>query len=292
MIALARSYPKINIALKIGKKCGAKHLLESRFHLCINGIYDSMAFSLSNKKPDINHCRFQNINNFYLFGNFDCDIECNLIYKAYKALNVKTNKYISVYVDKRIKAGAGLGGGSSNAAIALLLFNDMLGLGYSICDIAKIAQNLGSDICFFIMLYTQNKNKIHRYFSYYTDSLDMNFICDGDMPEFLSANVSGVGEIVEPFFEDSMDIRIHTNDIFCSTSKVYDEFDRLNVATEIIDLKTDSKTLMINHSMESLNDLYLPAKTLYKRLHDTALELEREYGHVYFSGSGSSFFSL
>lgn len=51
---------------------------------------------------------------------------------------------------KEIPIGGGLGGGSSNAAAALVAFNRLWGLGWSVEQLAPLAAELGSDVPFFL----------------------------------------------------------------------------------------------------------------------------------------------
>jgi 4-diphosphocytidyl-2-C-methyl-D-erythritol kinase len=76
----------------------------------------------------------------------------NLVYQAVEALKQEAGveQGLSITLVKRIPAQAGLGGGSSDAATALLGANDLWGLGYSKERLAEIAGRLGSDIPFFI----------------------------------------------------------------------------------------------------------------------------------------------
>ena len=60
---------------------------------------------------------------------------------------------------------------------------------------------------------------------------------------------------------------------------------------ENIDLQKDSITLLQTYDIYTLNDLYKPACNLYE-LEAIAKGLHKKYGNVYFSGSGSSFFSI
>lgn len=53
-------------------------------------------------------------------------------------------------LEKRIPLGGGLGGGSSNAAVALRLVNDMWDAGMSPARLAALAERLGSDVPFFL----------------------------------------------------------------------------------------------------------------------------------------------
>ncbi|MEC8801657.1 MAG: 4-(cytidine 5'-diphospho)-2-C-methyl-D-erythritol kinase [Planctomycetota bacterium] len=76
----------------------------------------------------------------------------NLVYKAIESLRQEAGvqQGLSVKLLKRIPAQAGLGGGSSDAATALVGANELWGLGYSKQRLAQIAGRLGSDIPFFI----------------------------------------------------------------------------------------------------------------------------------------------
>lgn len=55
-----------------------------------------------------------------------------------------------LFLEKKIPYGAGLGGGSSNAAHALRLLRDAWGLSISDKRLAELAASLGSDVPFFI----------------------------------------------------------------------------------------------------------------------------------------------
>jgi len=82
----------------------------------------------------------------------DIPLEENLIYKAARLLKgaygVETGAMISL--KKNIPMGAGLGGGSSDAAAALLGLNKLWDLHVSTAELSKIAEQLGSDVPFFL----------------------------------------------------------------------------------------------------------------------------------------------
>lgn len=180
-----KSYAKVNIFLKVTGKRNGYHELVSRF-VKINNLWDEIFFIKTDKK-----C-------FDITGNFSCSLEKNTIYKIYKLIenmpNVKSffEKY-SVKVCKNIPEFAGLGGGSSNAAVFLLMVNEYCRLGLSKDSMAKIGVKVGADIPFFIY-------------------------------EYNSANVTGIGEVVKEFKEEALKIEVFTPLIKCDTSEIFKIF--------------------------------------------------------------------
>jgi 4-diphosphocytidyl-2-C-methyl-D-erythritol kinase len=78
-------------------------------------------------------------------------IEDNLVYKAYLLLKNKYNlPHLKIHLHKLIPLGAGLGGGSSDAAFMLNGLNDMFGLHLPVRELQNYAEFLGSDCSFFI----------------------------------------------------------------------------------------------------------------------------------------------
>ena len=78
--------------------------------------------------------------------------ESNLCWRAAKLLqdNFRVKKGVDIGILKRIPVGAGLGGGSSNAAATLIGLNNLWKLNISKPKLAKLAGKLGSDVSFFI----------------------------------------------------------------------------------------------------------------------------------------------
>lgn len=80
--------------------------------------------------------------------------EDNLVMKAYRLL--REDFYLpelSIYLRKQIPSGAGLGGGSSDAAFMIKMLNDFAGLKLSVGQMQEYAGRIGADCPFFI----QNK---------------------------------------------------------------------------------------------------------------------------------------
>ena len=152
--------------------------------------------------------------------------------------------------------GAGLGGGSSNAATFLNLTNQTLNLNFSKKELIEISKNIGSDVAFFIT-------------------------------EFESANVSGIGEIVENFNDDIPNLEVFTPSIFASTPEIYAKFRAdfmnkidLNLAKKLKSLST--KEILKKYKNYELNDLLAP----FQAINPNFKLKENEF----FSGSGSSYF--
>ncbi len=248
-----RAFAKVNIFLKITGTRGAYHTIASRF-MRVDTLHDTLYF-IPNRSGK-----------FLIEGDFACETFQNTIYKAYKALLEATKSEEleaffyknGVGVEKRIPAFAGLGGGSSDAATFLHMCNETLGLGLSVEELVKIGLEVGADVPFFLYGYK-------------------------------SANVKGVGEIVEEFDEDPLAIETFTPQIEISTPAVYKEY-RKNFFAPIT--KEEERTWLTLSSKEVLqtkepleaNDLFAPALKLYGEL-----EKSRKKGW-FFSGSGSSFF--
>jgi len=79
--------------------------------------------------------------------------ESNLVLKAWRLLEADAGRPLSaaLSLEKRIPHGAGLGGGSSDAAGALKLGNELFDLGLSPSRLLELAAALGSDVPLFLL---------------------------------------------------------------------------------------------------------------------------------------------
>ena len=75
----------------------------------------------------------------------------NLVYRAAAAVLEHSGRVVGLdmVLAKRIPMGAGLGGGSSDAAATIIGLNQLLNLGWSMEKMAQVGQVLGSDVPFF-----------------------------------------------------------------------------------------------------------------------------------------------
>lgn len=81
----------------------------------------------------------------------DCPPEKNLVMKAYHAVAGRYDiPAVDIYLHKVIPDGAGLGGGSSDAAFTVTTLNRLFNLGMTEDKMAALAATLGSDCPFFI----------------------------------------------------------------------------------------------------------------------------------------------
>lgn len=83
--------------------------------------------------------------------------EDNLVFKAARMMSRRAEAEgrrvcgeWHFFLDKRIPQGAGLGGGSGNAAAVINLFNDFYGLGLELEERRRLGARLGADVPFFV----------------------------------------------------------------------------------------------------------------------------------------------
>ena len=134
---------KLNLNLFIkGKNKHGYHLLES--DICFLELTDKIYIKKSNK--DL-------FNQSKTTNNFNIDPNDNLIFKAINQFRILTkwNIKFEVYLDKKIPIGAGLGGGSADAASTLILLRNLYNKEHNIkkIDVStlyKIGIDLGSDV--------------------------------------------------------------------------------------------------------------------------------------------------
>jgi 4-diphosphocytidyl-2-C-methyl-D-erythritol kinase len=134
---------KINIGLRItGKRDDGYHDLQTIFYpvpLC-----DALEFVVPADQigSDILATSGLPIN---------CDINNNLIMKVLQKMRERYQiPFLSIHLHKNIPLGAGLGGGSSDAAFFLKGLNRYFGLGLTVEELKEISLSIGSDCPFFI----------------------------------------------------------------------------------------------------------------------------------------------
>jgi len=245
-----KSYAKINSFLKIVGARGNYHEIVSRFVLR-HEIYDEIFF----EKADgfALECDNENIeNNIVLKAKFELEKagfknELDEFFASHK-----------IVIKKQIPLGAGLGGGSSNAATFLKMANEELNLKLTRENLMKIGANIGADVAFFAS-------------------------------GFEAANVGGIGEIISEFNDEVAEVKILTPGVFCSTPAVYGEFRAnfmdsidVNLAAKMREMTTAQ--LLERYENRKLNDLFAPCFKIYPQMD--------KFKDFFLSGSGASVFFL
>ncbi len=131
---------KINIGLRITeKRPDGYHNLESLFYP-VKGLYDCLEIG------EAKELTFENTG-----LHIDAPKEKNLCVKAWHLMNEYYSiAPVRIHLHKVIPFGAGLGGGSADAAFVLTALNEFFSLNITIEELEKLALQLGSDCPFFI----------------------------------------------------------------------------------------------------------------------------------------------
>lgn len=156
---------KINLFLHIiGKRSDGYHNLQTVFRLLNWGDYlhfsvkGKIALSTVESRLDATELCHQLL---VLAGAeaITTNIDDNLIFKAARVLLAfaiqsdalpEQLKQVYVTLDKHLPMGAGLGGGSSNAATTLLVLNEMWHLNFTHDELMAIGARIGADVPIFI----------------------------------------------------------------------------------------------------------------------------------------------
>lgn len=130
---------KLNLFLHItGRRDNGYHELQSIFQLI--DLTDWLEFTQTDDRT------------ISIDGLSSVDLEQNLIYKATQILKPFATKLtgLKIAIEKNIPMGAGLGGGSSNAATTLIVVNQLWQCGLSIEQLAELGVKLGADVPIFV----------------------------------------------------------------------------------------------------------------------------------------------
>jgi 4-diphosphocytidyl-2-C-methyl-D-erythritol kinase len=134
-----RSLAKINLDLRV-------------LHKNPNGFHELRTVFQSISLADTIEIEFEPARRTDLSIDDELHIPDNLILRAAKAVldAAKTHARVRFRLTKRIPMGAGLGGGSSNAAAVLLALPVLAGKAVSLSKLTELGTELGSDVPFFL----------------------------------------------------------------------------------------------------------------------------------------------
>lgn len=130
----ARSYAKINLWLRVvGKRADGFHDIETVFHTV--SLYDELTL-----EPSVDG----------ILVEMEPTVDDNLAERAARTLSRDGSVGARIAIRKNIPLGAGLAGGSGNAAAVLLGLNRLWGAGLDDEALRAIATDLGSDVAFML----------------------------------------------------------------------------------------------------------------------------------------------
>ena len=138
------AHAKVNLRLEVlGKRADGYHELRTIFQTV--SLHDSLRLR-SSRRPGIA---------LSVTGNEKLSqepLEKNLVYRAVDALRreLKVRAGVEILLEKRIPAGRGLGGGSSDAAAALLGYLRFTEKKIASAQLISMAAGLGADVPFFL----------------------------------------------------------------------------------------------------------------------------------------------
>ena len=135
---------KINIGLHVvRKRADGYHDLETIFYP-VYGLHDVLDIEVEDGGQDIE----------LTTGNIqiDCSSDDNLVVRCYRQMRARHPQVgsVRVHLTKNIPFGAGLGGGSSDAAHTAVALNELFRLGLNKKQLAEEVRSLGADCPFFI----------------------------------------------------------------------------------------------------------------------------------------------
>ena len=240
---------KLNLFLHvIGRRADGKHLLESIFILI--DLADELDFTLRDDGAIVRT------------GDLECEAEKDLCVRAAAALQEVAGKPpagAEIHVKKRIPAGAGMGGGSSDAATTLIALNRLWGLDLPREELTRIGEALGADIPFFI----RGEN----------------------------AFVEGIGEIITPMDVPPAEYAVLWPGRGVSTAKI---FSSPSLTRDSESLKIAIFSDLLRNRWPELpghNDLQKTAVGLEPAILQ-ALDALAPFGEARMTGSGSAVFAL
>jgi 4-diphosphocytidyl-2-C-methyl-D-erythritol kinase len=239
------SVAKINLTLEIlGKRPDGFHELAT--WMVPVGLYDSMEIERASRPSFLSNAP-------ELKGD-----SSNLVIRAAQIFNraASIDVAYAIRLEKKIPIGAGLGGGSSNAAATLRLLNDLHNGPFRLQQLEELAASLGSDVAFFI--YGR------------------------------SAWCTGRGERIEPrAFPDNLWVCLFKPGFAVSTAAAYRAYAQLAGDCKR-GRQTDTRWGKLRNDLEPA---VLP-KYLFLRLGKVWLEKQSETLFALMSGSGSTTFAI
>jgi 4-diphosphocytidyl-2-C-methyl-D-erythritol kinase len=243
---------KLNLFLHVvGKRADGYHLLQSLFVLLdwADTLHVEVRGDGALQRHDV------------LGGDLPAD---DLCLRAARLLQLDTGCTLGadIHLEKRLPAGAGMGGGSSDAATTLLALNRLWGLRLPLQRLMALGLRLGADVPFFL----------------------------GGGPAF----VEGIGEVLHPLALPEQRFAVlkgpaglATKDIFSSPSLARSE--NLAIVAGFPALAGTAERLVAGFGR---NDLQPAAEEISSEVRDAVALMSKQFGNARMTGSGAAVFSV
>ena len=260
-----KSFAKLNLCLHVvNRRSDGYHDIQGIFHVI--DLHDTIIFKMNESGSTNLHTGDKNLLN-----------NDNLIYKACRMLSQKYNLKIGmdITLQKRIPIGSGLGGGSSNAAVTLHAINKLYNIQLSIDELLTLADQLGSDVPFFIdggTAYVSGKGDIVK-------KVSAN-------PKFYVLIFPGISISTKYMFE------IISKGTFCKPQKLPGLLESEYNSFEEVVLNTYPELIQTKYWLSSFGKVRMSGtgSTLYIEFdsYESAIEANKEIGNRYRSKMVSS----
>jgi 4-diphosphocytidyl-2-C-methyl-D-erythritol kinase len=240
---------KLNLFLHVtGRRDDGYHLLQSVFRLI--DWSDTLHLERTAPRPG----RVGELLRTDICATLPAD---DLCLKAARALQQAsgTDWGVHITIEKHVPWGAGLGGGSSDAATTLLGLNRLWGLNWPVSRLQELAVRLGADVPFFVGGH--------------------------------NAWVEGIGEQLTPLELPPARYVVVKPDVEIPTVAIF--------SSELLTRNTQSTTVAVfaaeTNKFFGRNDLQVCAQAYSDRVTQALDLLECKFGHSRMSGSGSAVFA-
>ena len=167
-----------------------------------------------------------------------------------------------ISIDKQVPSGAGMGGGSSDAASVLLALNRLWGLGWERERLLRLGATLGADVPFFLYGRT--------------------------------ALVQGIGEVLTPVELPAMQLAVVKPAASLATADIFrSPLLRRDTPSVILagSLENTALAALASGMAWGRNDLQPPAEAQCPEVAQAARWLEQRFGNSRMTGSGSAVFA-
>ncbi len=290
MVLTLAAHAKLNLALAVGAPRPPRNYHRIRSWFVPIDLHDTVTIErLADGRPSAHEIRFAE--DAPRPGPVDWPVEVDLAVRAHRLLesHVRRDLPATIRIDKRIPAGGGLGGGSSDAAAVLIGLRRLFRLDLDPRGLRELSTVLGSDVAFFI---------------------DDAMADEGGGSELASVSlpspavVSGFGETIERVGRIAASAVLVFPPVVCPTAGVYAAFDRLLAEDRIEPTPEDWVDRLVDEAAatgsipdeELFNDLTHAAVEAHPELGDLLERLDsaaaRHQARVHLTGSGSTIFSI